>query len=370
MSKPASDRTEKATPERLKKARQEGQLVSSQEVPSAMILASILLALIFVLPGFINWSRETLTKCIRATTNGIGDGQQIGHYLWDATASLLVTVSPIFIITAVVSIASSVIVSGLVYSPKAIKLDLGKISPIKGIKNIISMKALVRLLMSLAKLTLIGTICYFYLMGNLEAIIKIRWCKPASMLLEIGTLSMGLLIRVILCMLLIAVADFIYQKWNHAKELRMTKQEVKEERKQYESSPEIKGKIRQMQMQMARKRMLADVPTADVVVCNPTHYAVALKYDQQKNPVPIVVAKGPDALALKIKEVARENGVPVLERPSLARALYAAVEIGHPVPNELFVAVAEVLAMIIRTRQKRKAAGFDLTKKPKKLNSK
>ena len=364
----AADKTEKATPERLKKARQEGQVPASQEVPSAMILTAVLISLSVVMPKFIMWCKQTVILGFTAGAGGVESHETASQFLWESTSSMLQIIVPVLVIIAVVSVASSIMVSGLNYAPKALKWNFSRVSPIKGMKNVISMKSLVKLGMSLIKLFFIGTICYLYFMDNIDTLLKLRWCSPLGMMSEIGALCIGVLVRIIIAMIIIAAVDFVYQKWNHGKELRMTKQEVKEERKQYETNPEIKGKMRSIQMQMSQKRMLADIPTADVVVCNPTHFSVAIKYDPDITPVPLVVAKGPDLLAQKIKEIARENNVPVVERPPLARALYAAVEVGQPVPNELFVAVAEVLAMIIKLKQKRKSAGFDLTSKPKKIN--
>jgi flagellar biosynthetic protein FlhB len=181
----------------------------------------------------------------------------------------------------------------------------------------------------------------------------LRWTTPTGCLFAIAKLVFGLIGRIAIGLLVIAGIDLLYQRWQWKKKLRMTMQEVKDERKQHELNPEIKGRMRALQMQMASKRMLQDVPTADVVVANPTHVAVALKYDSASMDAPQVIAKGADHLCERIKEIARENGVPVVEKPPLARTLYGSCEVGQSIPEGLFMAVAEVLATIYRMRKKK-----------------
>ncbi len=352
----ASEKTEQATPERLRKARTEGRIAQSQEVPSALITGGVLLVLALQGPDMLSWFGDMLREAITSVAIASEGEGVLCNFLRTKGMQSIVLMVPFLIVCGVLSCFSSILVSGLTFSPKALKFDFNRVNPIKGVKNVISGKSVVRLVMSLAKMGIIGCICYVYMKDNSEAILKLRWAVPALTLSRIASLILGLLARVVVALFVIGGIDFAYQKWTHSKEMRMTKQEVKEERKQYEVSPEMKRKMRMIQIEMVRKRMLQEVPTADVVVTNPTHYAVALKYDQENMAAPLVVAKGPDKLALKIREIAKEHGVPIVERPSLARALYAAAEIGEPVPSNLFVAVAELLAMIFRLRRKRKLA--------------
>ena len=268
------------------------------------------------------------------------------------TQSLLILV-PFLVAGAVASVGSSLVSSGWALSGKAVKLNLGRISPIKGMKNLFSMKSIVRLLISIAKLVLISLIVTFYLRSEMDNILALRWASLEGILLSTGRIVLGVLSRVVVALGGVAAVDLLYQRWNYKKELRMTRQQVKEERKQYELAPEVKQKMRAVQFQMAKKRMLQDVPTADVVLANPTHVAVAIKYDGAAMDAPTVVAKGPDLLAKQIKEIAAANGVPVVHRPELARAVYRTVEVGGAIPETLFVAVAEVLAMIYRLRTNR-----------------
>ncbi len=350
----AADRTEKPTPERLKKARKEGQVAQSQEVSSALITAMLVIVLAVLAPSLCEMFRVMIVEGIHAGSIGPSGGEVFRQFLPRQFSAAMGQMTPILVVCGLMSCFSSIIVSGITYSPKSLKIDWGHVNPAKGIKNIISMESLMRLLMSILKMTAIGIICYLYLRDNVNTILELRWVSsPVRMGVGIASLVFGLMVRVCILLLVIAGIDYAFQKWNLLKKLRMTKQEVREERKQYEVAPEIKGRIRQIQYEMVRKRMLQDVPQADVIVTNPTHYAVALKYDMDRMDAPVVVAKGPDELAKRIKDIGREHQVPIIERPVLARALYAACEIGKPIPSNLFVAVAEVLAMIYKLRKKR-----------------
>lgn len=359
--KPASEKTEQATPERLRKAREKGQVAQSQEVPSAIITGGVLVILALNGPAMLGWFRKMLAEALLTPTATTDSQGVFCDFLRTRGMESLVIIMPFLIICGVLSMASSVAISGLTFSPKVLKIDWSKVNPIKGFKNIISAKAVVRLIMSLLKMSVLGTICYLYIQDETLAIVHLRWASPAQAIVGIAGLILGLMTRVVVALFVIGGIDYVYQKWTHSKDMRMTRQEVKEERKQYEGSPEIKRKVRMIQMAMTSKRMLQAVPSADVVITNPTHFAVALQYDRKTMASPIVLAKGPDLLAQRIKGIAREHGVPIVERPALARSLYAAVEVGQPIPSNLFVAVAEVLAMIVRLRKKRKSKRVNRT---------
>jgi len=203
------------------------------------------------------------------------------------------------------------------------------------------------------KLFFVSLIVWFYLRSRLNTLAGLRWVWSAQMLDVIARIALGLLIRICVALLVIAVADAFYQKWKYTQELKMTRQEVKQERKETEGSPEVKGRIRRMQIERATRRMMEDVPKASVVLVNPTHVAVALRYDAKTTDAPVVVAKGADHMAEKIREIARAYGVPIIRRPELARTIYASVKPGNPIPENLYVAVAEVLAMIYRLRRRK-----------------
>ncbi|HUS92490.1 MAG TPA: EscU/YscU/HrcU family type III secretion system export apparatus switch protein [Phycisphaerae bacterium] len=351
--KPASERTEEATPERLKKAREEGQVAQSQELPSAIMIGALLIGLALLGGGLFQWFTGQVRDGVAIRPpDSIGWGG-IGGLLRQKLTSAMAVSAPFLLFAAAASIASSLLSSGWAFSPKAARFRLDRISPVRGMKNLLSMRSVVRLLVSLAKLGVILAIVYYYLRDNLAACCALRWAEPGALLEGTATMVLGLLARMAIGILAIAGIDLLYQRRKYRKDLRMTRQEVKEERRQHELAPELRGRIRAVQMEMVRKRMLQEVPTADVVVTNPTHVAVALRYDAKTMESPLVVAKGGDLLCEKIKDIARTHGVPIVHRPELARAIFKAVDVGQPIPELLFVAVAEVLAMIYRLRKQR-----------------
>jgi flagellar biosynthetic protein FlhB len=348
---PASERSEEATPHRLQKARQEGRLAQSQDVPTALVLFALLLVLTLTGPGILEWFIDQVKQGVTFRYEGpIQPDTWVGMMSEKAKAVFLL-LAPFLAAGVAVSIFSAAIVSGWAISPKALKLDFGRINPVKGVKNLISFKSLVKLLTSLLKLAVLGTIIWTYLQDKAPYCLSLIYNSPGQTVVALADLMGGLLLRIVIGLTAIALVDLIYQRKRYKKDLRMTKQEVREEMKQYEINPHIKGRIRSIQREMARKRMLADVPSADAVITNPTHFAVAIKYDPGAMDAPIVLAKGADILCQRIKEIAAENDVPIVERPPLARTLYATCEIGQPIPETLFVAVAEILAMIYRMKK-------------------
>jgi len=250
-----------------------------------------------------------------------------------------------------VSVFSGLVAGGWVFSPKAVSIRWENLSPMRGLRSLFSSRAVMQTLVAVAKTGLILWIVWRYLKDKLGLCLQMEYLTPPAQVEAMARLVFGLLVRVTVGMLVIAAADFLYQKWHYYRRLRMTKQEVKEEQRQYEAAPELKGRIRRVQYEMVRRRMLQEVPKADVVLANPTHVAVALRYDRQAGEAPVVVAKGADLLSEKIKEIARAHNVPVLTRPSLARTIYASTDVGEAIGPDLFVAVAEVLAMIYRMRR-------------------
>jgi len=350
--KPASERTEKPTPERLKKARQGGRIPESREVPSAVVMAALLGAMALMAGRLFEWlsvqAREGLSLC----PPGSMDTDAFLHLFQARGMHCLAVLGPFLAVGATASVLGSVVVGGWTFSAKALKPDLARLSPINGLKGLVSFRSVVQLLVSMAKLAVIVGVAWQYLSGRLGALLALQWTTPQGALCGIGELIFALTARIAAALVVIALVDMLYQRWNHKRLLRMTRQELKEERRQHEVSPEVRSRIRAAQLAAARKRMLLEVPLADVVVTNPTHYAVALRYDAQTMDAPQVVAKGADFLCQKIKEIADKHGVPIVERPELARTLYAAVEVGQVIPETLFVAVAEVLAMVYRLRRR------------------
>jgi len=351
--KPASERTEAPTPERLRKARQEGRVPQSQEVSPALGIGIFLVVLALMAATVYRWFVTELQSGMSLAAPKAFDTTFATGLLMRKLTGALVTAAPFLVAGAAASVMGSLIAGGWAYAPKAVKFNITRISPMAGLKNLVSFKSFVRLLISLAKLTAIAIILYFYLNDKLDQLLALRWASSGGMVVGIGQLAFGAIARIAIALCVIAGIDLLYQRWNYKREMRMTRQELKEERKQYELSPEVRSRIRAVQIEMARKRMLEAVPQADVVLANPTHVATALRYDSSRMEAPCVVAKGADLLAEKIKEIARTHGVPIVHRPELARSIYYGVDVGQPVPEVLFVAVAEVLAMIFRLRKRR-----------------
>jgi flagellar biosynthetic protein FlhB len=251
------------------------------------------------------------------------------------------------------SIMSCVAVGGLNFSPGAVNFRWNLVNPVSGLQKLVNARSLVRLLASILKLVFVTIIAWLYLQGKLNTLATLRWAWSAQMAAVTGRIILGLMIRIGIALLVIGIADTLYQKWKYTQDLKMTRQEVKQERKDTEGAPEVKGRIRRIQYEMAMRRISAEVPKASVVLVNPSHVAVALRYDAKTMEAPMVVAKGAGYLAERIREIARAYGVPIVRRPELARTIYSTVEPGSLIPESLYVAVAEVLAMIYRLRHRK-----------------
>lgn len=350
----AQEKTEKATPKKRSEAREKGQVAKSIEIPASLNLLGCFLFL-FLFGGFYE---QQLLDLFRVPYTD--------YLLMDITKNNVMSIStellrvlglivlPFFLITIVMGILGNFIQFGFLFSTKVLEPQLNRLDPIQGAKKILSIRSLVELVKSVLKLTLLGGICFYILWSEKEQIISLSKLSVGGSLKFIGnlTLKMGLLIALIL--LFLAILDYLYQRYEHEKNLKMSKQDLKDEHKKTEGDPLIKSKIREKQRQMAMRRMMSEVPKADVVITNPTHFAIALQYDPSLMSAPTIIAKGMDYVALKIKEVAKEHQVILMENKPLARALYHQAEIGDAVPEDLFQAVAEVLAYVYRLKGKAK----------------
>ncbi|MBN2136629.1 MAG: flagellar biosynthesis protein FlhB [Sedimentisphaerales bacterium] len=351
--KPASERTEQPTTKRLLKAKTEGQIPQSQELTSFMSILILVAMVTFLAPSLTRWCIKQLQQGMVCDTSPFAGSKAFLSFINDKIASLMILSLPIYAALCVGAIVGNIVVAGLNYSPKAIRLNLGAVSPVKGFGKLVNMRSMVRLIASIFKLIFVSAISWYYLQDKLDTIAALRWAWSFALLAAIAKLILGLMIRICIALLIIALADTAFQKWKHIQDLKMTKQQVKEERRQTEGSPEVRGRIRRIQIEMAMKRMLQEVPKATVVLTNPTHVAVALRYDAKAGQAPVLLAKGADHMAEKIREIARAYGVPIIRRPELARTIYSTVELNATIPETLYVAVAEVLAMIYRLRHRR-----------------
>jgi flagellar biosynthetic protein FlhB len=354
--KPAAERTEQPTPRRLEKARDEGQVPQSQELASAFTLAALLLAAAVLGPGLFRWCQRKLQAGLSAgSANVFADTRTFVQFLNDNTVDVIVASVPILAVLAAAGVLASAAVGGVTLSPAALRPKWNVLNPAVAVQHLLDKRALVRLLASILKLVFVGLIVWFYLRDKLEALAALRWAWSTQIIEATGRIILGLGLRVAIAVLLIGLADALYQRWQHIQELKMTRQEVKQERKDLEGSPEIKARIRRLQVEMSMRRLMRQVPKASVILVNPTHVAVALRYEAKTMEAPVLLAKGADHLAQRIIEIGRSYGVPIVRRPEVARAIYATVKPGHAIPEALYMAVAEVLALIYRLRQQKRS---------------
>lgn len=353
---PAAERTEQPTPRRLEKAREKGQVPQSAELPSAATLMALLLMLALLAPDLLRWFVVKTKEGLSGQTAVFADSEIFARFFSAKVVESIVIISPIVVVIAAASILACIAVSGLNFSTQAINLKWNAINPVSGFRRLTNARSLVRLIISIAKLLLVSIIVWLYLRSKLETLASLRWAWSAGFIGAVAKMIFALCVRVGIVLFVIGIAEAFYQRWKHTRELRMTRQEVKRERKDDEVSPELKARIRRIQIQMSTSRLRQEVPKANVILVNPTHVAVALRYEAKSMDAPVLVAKGADYLADKIREIGQAYGVPIVRRPELARTIYATVRTGSAIPQSLYVAVAEVLAMIYRLRRKRSSA--------------
>ncbi len=349
---PGGEKTEPATAKKLEDARKEGQVAKSKEIANAFGLLMLFLIIRFYIGTVGNSLRNLFDNIYSRMPDAIKlyDGQvpvlTIRDMVFDTMLQLIIMVAPIMLIAFVVAFLCDIVQVKWKISGKPLQPKFSKLNPIKGFGKIFSKNSLVELLKSLAIIGLIGYVSYSFLMDQEDQLYLLYDISIEQAIGLVGQLVTDLGIRISIIYMIIAFADYAYQRWKFSDDMKMTKQEVKDEYKNQEGDPQVKGQIRRRMMQASQRRMMQQLPEADVVITNPTHYAVAIKYDADKYEAPVVLAKGEDYLALKIKEIAKEHHIEIIENKPLARMLYANVEIGGFVPPELYQAVAEVLAMV------------------------
>jgi len=351
--KPATEKTEQPTPRKLKKAREKGQIPQSQELPASVSIVVLVMILAFLGSNLLQWFAVQMKQGMSCQNSVFANNKAFINFFNTKITNSILVICPVFAALFAGSVLACVAVSGLNFSPQSLRLRPEAINPIEGAKRLVDVKSLVKLCISIAKLVFISIIVWIYLQNRLETLASLRWAWSGQIMVVIAKTILGMLIRVCIALIVLAVVDVFFQKWKYIQNLKMTRQEVKLERKDTDGSPETKGRIRRIQIAMSNKRMLQEVPKADVVLVNPTHVAVAIRYDITTMESPVVTAKGADHLAEKIREIARAYGVPILRRPELARTIYSTVKLDSPIPQSLYVAVAEVLAMIYRLRHRK-----------------
>ena len=348
------DKTEEPTAKKREDAAKKGQIGKSQEISTAFVLL-IGFFVIKVIWEQIYANIAEYTVYIFGHLNQTVDVETVLNLFLGMIIILARTAFPIMMAVMVVGLAVNIFQTGWHFNTETLEPKLDNLNPINGFGRIFSKRSLVELVKSLLKIAIIGFFIYHYLKDEILTMPQFIFYDLTTSLSKISDIIFGLAFQIIGVIMVLAFADLAYQKWQTTQDLKMTKQEVKDEFKQTEGDPQIKGKIRQKQRQMAMSRMMQEVPKADVIVTNPTHFAVALKYEKGMM-APKVVAKGADFVAQKIKSVGRENDVPLVENHPLARALYASAEVGDFVPRELYQSVAEVLAYVYRLKHRRRRA--------------
>lgn len=347
------ERTEQATPRRREEARDQGQVARSNELSSV----AILLAGLLTLSGLGAYMYRGLAQF---TTQMLSDGFTIQLDLTNAPAYIMdwagrsaLISAPLIAVLAAVALLVNFAQVGPVFTAKPLAPKLNRISPLSGIKRLFSGHGLVELVKGLFKIAIIVHITYLTISSEAENYIRFLDLEVGQIFSLSGDMILVLGYRILMALLVLSVLDYAFQRWEFEKSLRMSRQEIKEEYKQQEGDPQVRARVRSLQREMARRRMMEDVPRADVVVTNPTHLAIALRYDPQQMAAPQVVAKGQRLMAEKIKEMARQAGVPLVEDKPLARALFKAVQVGETVPEDLFKAVAQVLAFVYQLKRKK-----------------
>ena len=345
-----ASKTEEPSERKISKAKEEGDIAISQDAKSFIMLLGMLFVIWLVLPLMFKWFYMFSLKFVENPDAIPTDGRHIRLLLYKTVIALMKILGIPFAIFMVLGIFASVAQTGFVYAPKKLEPNWNKLNIFAAMTQFINMKKIVESLKGIIKITVIAFIGVLVIRPYLEKVNLMPGMETMAILSFIHKIVVLLIFTVVIAVLVIAVADYAYQKYQHLKKLRMTKQEVKDEYKQMEGDPLVKSRIRQVRMERARHRMMDAVPRADVVIVNPTHYAVALEYKMEKMDAPVVVAKGLDNLALRIREIAEEHDIPIVENPPLARALFASVELDQSIPAEHFKAVAEVIGYVMQLK--------------------
>lgn len=351
------EKTEKATPRKRREARKKGQVARSKELPAVTVLISSLISLTLA-GGLMQQQMKTMIKTTFSlftlkdltTVSILQHGQSL-------LLHFAVVVGPLFMAVFITAVLANVMQVGFLLSGESIKPKLSKLDPVKGLGRLFSKQSLMELLNALLKLAIVGGVAYWTVRGEYDRVMMLGGMEVEGILLGTAQTVLKIAIRCTLAMILIVIVDYAYRKWEFENRIKMSKKEVKDEFKRTEGDPMIKSRIRSVQLEMAKKRMMHEVPEADMVITNPTHLAVALKYDSLSMNAPKVLAKGAGRVAENIKRIAQEHRIPVMENKPLAQSLYKAVNMGEEIPSSLYQAVAEILATIYKSKG-RQADGY------------
>ncbi|MDH5359894.1 MAG: flagellar biosynthesis protein FlhB [Gammaproteobacteria bacterium] len=346
-----AERTEQATGKRLSEARSKGQIPRSRELGTMAMLMAAGGAFLMFGDFLVRKILTLLNHSLNIERENIFDVTAMPNLFMAAIYEALGIISPLLLLLAIVAILSSIALSGWNFSPKAIAFKWEKLDPIKGMKRVFAVRGLIELVKALIKFVIIGFAAISIIYGQSSEFLALGTKSIEVAISDLGSLLVWSFLTISMTLILLAVIDVPFQIWDNAKQLKMTKQEVKDEMKQTEGNPEVKAKIRHLQREMAQRRMMEQVPSADVIITNPTHFAVALRYDPDNMPAPVLIAKGTDLIAGTIRGIADNKNIPILSSPALARALYYSTELDQEIPMGLFQAVAQVLAYIFHLKE-------------------
>ena len=350
----ADEKTEAATPRKRREERKKGNVFQSNDIINAASILILFVILRFTMPSiyeyFIGNLREFLGYVGTTDTLTVAFAIKIIELI---ALGIFTVAGPVMLCAMVVGIVASGAQTRFIFALDPLKPKFSRLNPLSGIKKMFSMRTFIELFKSMLKLVVIGAVFYSEFSVVYQSSINLMYKDVTTAIVEILTAIFNIVLKLCIAFVVIAAFDFLYQWWDHERNIKMTKQEIKEEYKHTEGDPQIKGRIKEMQRKMSNQRMMQEVPKADVVVRNPTHFAVALKYDIDKNRAPVVVAKGQDYVAFKIIDIAKANDVPMIENKPLARALYKEVEIGWEIPPEHYSVMAEILAWVYSLKKKK-----------------
>lgn len=362
--KGGQERTEQPTPKRLEDSRKKGQIARSKELNTTMVLMTGAAGMLFLGDGLMQGISGVMTDGLTVERAHMYDTLSMLKLLEARSVDALLTLIPLFTLLVAAAFLAPMMLGGFSFSTQAIAFKWDKLDPIKGLGKVFAWRGLVELLKALAKFLIIGSVTVTYLWFHIDEFLQLGNLGIEDALARVGDMLFWSFLFISSALILITLVDVPFQIWDHSRQLMMTMQEVKDEHKETEGKPEVKQQIRRMQQEMAERRMMQEVPNADVVVTNPTHYAVALKYDQDNMAAPRVVAKGADLIAAEIRNVAREHNVPVATAPPLTRALFYSTELNDEIPAGLFLAVAQILAYIYQLRDRKSYKPGDEIKLP------
>ena len=346
------EKTEPPTGKRKQETRQEGQVAKSTELNSVVILIVGIFSIYLFRYKLFHGLAEMMQLVFNEMTNIVLTVSSVHHFAGIGIKWFAKLIGPILICLLIAGIVINLVQVGFLFTIKPIMPKLDKINPIKGLKNLFSMSKVFELIKNILKIVIIGTVAFITLKGSMGIFFGLSDCSVGQIFEVLFGTMFKLGIRIALVLIILAIIDYIYQRYKHYQQMKMTKHEVKEERKQMEGDPKVKSRIRSLQIEMARRRMMGDVPKATVIITNPTFLAIALKYEMGLDKSPLVLAKGKRKVAEKIKEIAKEHDIPIVEDKPLAQAMYDVIEVNEEIPQEFFTPMAEILAYVYRLKEK------------------